>query len=71
MDNVTARLENWGGLWNNLYGEIYDDIRCRWKDGQHVQVSRTDVAVDEMKEGDIIKTRNSTYLLGKPCYDKN
>ena len=65
---VTGRLEFWvlDLVHNVLWGNIYDDIHNRWGDGRHIHTS--DLKSDNpksFKEGDIIETRNSSYLLGK------
>jgi hypothetical protein len=66
LSKVTGRLENW---WfdelNHVYwGNLYDDVRKRWADATFIHTSMCHFP--NAKEGDIIKTRNSTYLLGKP-----
>lgn len=62
-NEVTGRLENW--RWSPLehvyWGNIYDDIRGRFFDGQYIHTSYVICA-----EGDIAHTLNSTYKLGKP-----
>lgn len=62
----TARLENWTTICKSLYGEIHDDEKKRWEDGHPIKVSRFEhPPVAELKEGDIVVTNNSSYLLGK------
>ena len=66
---TTGRLENWQYSKTNniIYGEIYDDVRGRWVDGTPIHTSNIPNGrrgVD-FKEGEIIYTLNSTYLLGK------
>lgn len=67
MPEVTGRLEGW--YWDESYsiiwGYLYDDVRNRWRDGQHIHTS---YIKDKKKyvEGDLVSTLNSTYLLGKP-----
>ena len=65
MTDVTGRLENWwyDSLNHVFWGNIYEDVRGRWHDGQHIHTSMCHNP--DAKEGDIIKTRNSRYLLGK------
>ena len=68
MSEVTGRLERWSvqyGLGKQcvVWGDIYDDVRERWPDGRTIHTSGIDVV--EFNEGDIVTTRNSTYLLGK------
>ncbi len=73
--NITGRLENWylqiedgyrreDGL-HRIVGECYDDAKGRFPDGLKIWTSlitNTDV---DYKEGAIIDTLYSTYLLGK------
>ena len=68
--HVTARLENW--LMDNksgcLIGDIYDDELKRWPDGQKIKTSKLapmSVQASPAKEGDVMYTLNSSYLLGK------
>lgn len=69
MDNITARLE----LWYKeptvadmviIFGRIFDDSEGRFNDGDYIYTS--DFKDRELKEGDVVQTRNSRYLLGKP-----
>jgi hypothetical protein len=60
------RLENWevtctGSVW----GEIHEDVRNIWKDGHLVRVSRARNAGEVPIEGEVYKTMNSEYLMGK------
>ena len=68
--NYTARLENW--LMDNksgcLIGNIYDDETKRWEDGQKIKTSKIlpmSAQTETPKEGALISTMNSVYLLGK------
>lgn len=68
MPEVTGRLESW--YWDNTYnivwGYLFDDVRGRWRDGEHIHTSNiTSHKQDTTKEGDVVTTLNSTYLLGK------
>ena len=66
--DITGRLENWvlDASFNMMWGEIYDDVHNRWWNGAHIHTSTLKHPIKtEHKEGDIIQTRNSTYLLGK------
>lgn len=65
MSEITARLENWGEIWNQLYGDIYDDTKGRWRNGHTIKLSKNEIDVNILYEGDIIHTENSTYLLGR------
>ena len=62
-DEVTGRLENWAFFGKALCGQIYDDKKGRWPDGHAVKFVK--VAACRLREGGVIKTRNSSYLLGK------
>ena len=65
---ITGRLENWSldPSFNMMWGHIYGDIHKRFYDGAFIHTSSLKHPVKtEHKEGDIIQTRNSTYLLGK------
>jgi len=67
---VTGRLENWFPVAAHteghivVWGEIYDDVHERWLDGHQVRTSY--FPERPLKEGDLIKTLNSLYLLGQP-----
>lgn len=65
----TGRLENWyrDPMFNVFWGNLFDDVHRRWRDGQLIHTS---YCVDpDAEEGDVIKTLNSSYLLGKPYKD--
>ena len=66
---VTGRLENWreSGVYKGesiLFGNIYDDAECRFQDGTYIHTSG--IQPQDLEEGKVVTTRNSTYLLGKP-----
>jgi len=70
---LTGRLENWYvDVFGQdvIWGEIHDDIRGRWRDGHYVHTSSIP-GLDklELKEGAVIHTLNSVYLLGKSLAD--
>lgn len=46
-----------------IYGYVYGDTKGRFPDGTYIQTSG--VMNRAIKEGDIVKTRNSVYKLGK------
>ena len=65
---ITGRLENWQRQQATkkefiVWGYIYDDRAKRWADGEVIHTSG--IKNRQIKEGDIVTTRNSTYLLGK------
>ncbi|AUR89844.1 hypothetical protein NVP1133O_43 [Vibrio phage 1.133.O._10N.222.51.E4] len=67
---TTGRIESWAydKKQNVIIGELYDDIGGRWIDGTMISTSRLkpmSMQVSTPKEGSIIVTLNSTYLLGK------
>ena len=66
-DKPTARLEYWSydKVWHVFNGHIFDDVRMRFPDGSYIHTSHC--VEPDAKEGDIIHTLNSTYLLGKPA----
>jgi len=69
MSKVTGRLENWhvsmpivtGEVM--IWGDVYEDIRNRFNDGTYIHTSGCESK--KYVEGDVVTTRNSTYLLGK------
>lgn len=66
---ITGRLEGWHQ--DNLYefilwGNIFGDSKQRFRDGTRIHTSYIVTPSDEWKEGAVVKTRNSTYLLGTP-----
>jgi len=63
MDEVTGRLENWAFNGRALCGQIFDDKKGRWPDGHAIKLSR--VQACRLREGGVVRTRNSIYLLGK------
>lgn len=77
MVEITGRLENWfyDPLFHCIWGNIYEDIHNRWTEGQKIHTShiktgdRINLKENPPVEGQIIKTLNSTYLLGKPQGD--
>lgn len=65
---ITGRLEGWrlDLVHNILWGNLYDDVRNRWIEGQRIHTSDLESKdPSSFKEGDIVDTRNSSYLLGK------
>lgn len=67
-EQVTGTLENWfrQQVSNKefiLYGSIFGDIHERFPDGYEIHTSG--IKNIEIQEGDIVRTRNSTYKLGK------
>lgn len=49
-----------------IYGFCHDDIHGRFKEGERIQTSfilKKDFPIENLKDGDIIKTKNSTYKL--------
>jgi hypothetical protein len=67
MNNVTGRIENWHVSMPDESGEImvWGDVygSYMFNDGTYIHTSGCPNT--EYKEGDIVTTRNSTYLLGK------
>lgn len=70
LKDVDGTLDNWnvhrfsdGSVL--VYGYIKGDKKGRFEDGDYIHTS---YCLDDcvFEEGSIIKTRNSTYLLGSP-----
>lgn len=61
MKTIQARIENWVSVGDVIYGEIFEDSKGRFKDGDGIVTSRL-VSVD----GDIAQTVNTVYKLGVP-----
>ncbi len=67
---ITGRLENWTYdlVWKVLLGDIYEDTKGRFQDGLWIHTSvlkHTKEEIKAFKEGDVVTTKYSTYLLGK------
>lgn len=67
--STTATLNNWfvrqcSKKEMMFYGDIEGDTQGRWGDGTPIHTSGVKNCKPE--QGDIITTRNSTYLLGEP-----
>lgn len=65
-----AVLSNWtyDDLGNILNGNISGDELKRFRDGEFVLTRRLDLSetsVTQLREGNVVKTRNTRYLLGK------
>lgn len=68
MDELTGTLNNWSLQKVTdeefvIWGEVTGDIHNRFPDGTMIHTSGIRSRV--IKEGDIVTTRNSTYLLGR------
>ena len=63
--SVTGLLENWYPFGYAIAGEIHGDKNKRFDDGTTIRTSTVQGDMTNLKEGDKIETRNSTYLLGK------
>lgn len=73
MSEITGRLENWTRQQVTkkefiIWGDCYDDVHGRFLDGDRVHTSG--ILNRACKEGDVVKTRNSVYLLGIKAEDK-
>lgn len=70
MDEVTGILDDWivDPLGRSvIWGNIRNDKAGRFRDGTNIHTSFINldaVGFKALKEGDIVKTRNSSYLLG-------
>ena len=66
-EEITGRLEQWSGIGAEgsvLYGQIYNDSKGRFHDGTHIRTSSLSENY-ELWEGLVVKTKNSSYLLGR------
>jgi len=61
----TGRLEGWLYMNGVIWGQIYDDKLKRFRDGTEIHTSTVASPAKDRKEGKIIRTRNSAYLLSK------
>lgn len=69
--DITAVIDDWHVdtrgrfvIWGNIRG----DKGGRFSDGTYIHTSRVnleEVELKALKEGDIVETLNSTYLLGR------
>jgi hypothetical protein len=65
---ITGTLKNWVKSGTDevyiYWGNLYNDIKNRWADGQYIHTS---MVVDEEDHPDfiLVHTLNSTYLLRK------
>lgn len=64
---ATATLKRWWRLDNVLWGNIHDDTKGRFSDGVLVRTSRIAGTTPVLKQGDLVQTANSLYLLGEPA----
>ena len=74
MKEVNARLEQWTKSATHegqfvIWGDINGDTQGRWMDGTRIHTSG--IKDREVKEGDIVETRNSVYLLGQQRVDQS
>lgn len=65
---VTGKLDEWYSeeVWGDymiVWGRVYGDTKKRFRDGFRIHTSY--FPKRELKEGDVIQTKNSTYVLGK------
>jgi len=67
---TTGRLEDWTYAGGIIYGTIYDDKLKRFFDGTEISTSPVVSPAKDRKEGKVIQTRGSTYLLGKKFVQK-
>mgnify|MGYP000344747418 CR=1 FL=1 len=65
---LTGKLRNWfyDPTKNIVWGNIYDDSRSRFPDGTWVHTSDVTTPLEDIKQGEIIHTMNSHYLLEYP-----
>lgn len=65
MNRVKGLLKNWYPFGDSIAGEIHDDKDKRFDDGTTIRTSTVQGDMTTLKEGDVIETVNSRYLLGK------
>jgi hypothetical protein len=65
---ITGDLYNWlhitsrgGGVGGTIYGDLYNDVNGRWRDGQNIRTSAIVKIVDN-----VAVTLNSAYRLHNP-----
>ena len=66
---ITGRLEDWviDPVFDIVWGHCYDDSKGRFRDGTYIHTSSVpDLRKKALQKGDLVKTLNSTYLLGDP-----
>ena len=67
MSRCDGQLEDWFLQQGMVYGRIFADRKCRFPDGFFLHTSEVlEASHKPLKEGAIIETCNSVYLLGKP-----
>lgn len=69
LSDVTGFLKDWNIQQVSkkefiVWGNVFDDVMERFPDGMRIHTSG--IKNRPLKEGDIVTTRNSKYLLGKP-----
>jgi hypothetical protein len=64
-----ARIINWCFSDGLIWGFIFDDKKKRFKDETWIHTSTILSKKEDIKEGNIIETKNSKYLLGKEEYN--
>lgn len=70
--NLTAKLNNWEMVPTYLdskfiiWGDIEGDAKGRFLDGTRIHTSWLKDPRKDFKEGDIVRTEYSSYLLGTP-----
>jgi len=73
-DEITGRLEAWNtqvaGDVFAVWGHVFDDVRGRFRDDTTIRTSAIPVSeLPNLKQGYVVETRNSRYLLGKSLAD--
>lgn len=61
---ITGKLDNWTLVGGVIWGEIYNDKLHRWRNGYLIHTSTVVSSPVDIKEGNVISTLNSRYLLG-------
>ena len=63
---IDGLIQNWQPIFGGIVGTIYNDRKKRFEDGYTILTSTVEGGNSNLKEGDTIITRNSSYMLGSP-----
>lgn len=69
---IHGTLEDWsvenGPGYSHIIGRIFGDTKGRFPDGHQIITSSVNpLMAKHIVEGDVVRTRNSIYLLGAPA----
>lgn len=66
MSEYTAEIFNWRLSGNYIEGLVFKDELKRFPDNSWIITSSLKEGQEELKQGDIVETKNNKYLLGYP-----